>query len=164
VVVDAAANVQVIVLGINLSNPTRPGPPLLKFAPLMLPFLFYLHATRKTPAEDPLRAVFISGTWEQVRLFTSFLFLRIAAGSFLQAIVLNVSEEGDWRIGVLRSSGSLDLDGPNPDVKGGLKPKSKFQLNVSIALIAGGAVMILAAGIVVGVFVGLVKARDAFAA
>ena len=112
---------------------------MFEFASLLVVFGSYVLPTQ--PAEYPFKAVVSSGTWEQVRLLTSFLSLRITAGGLLQAIVLNVSQHWDLRIGILRSRCNLDLDEPSSeDVKGNAKPKPKFELNVSVALILAAAV------------------------
>jgi hypothetical protein len=86
-----------------------------------------------------------------------------AAGGPLQAIVLTFSEQSELRIGILRSNCNLDLDEPSSDSKGDVKPKTKFAVHVNVALILGGAATILAAGLAGGVFVALVKTRDALA-
>jgi hypothetical protein len=71
--------------------------------------------------------------------------LRIAAGGLIQAIVLNISEQWDLRVGILRSRCNLDLDEPSSeDVKENAKPKLKFKLNVSVALIIVAAVAVVA--------------------
>lgn len=161
---DAAINVAVLVLAINLPNPARPNFALVQLVSFAAVFGTYVLPVLAPSAEYPLRAVLISGTWEQVRLLTSFLFLRIAAGGLLQSIVLNVSQRGDWRIGILPSNCNLTLDDSSATPTSGPKPKNKFELNVSLGLILAGAATVLATGLVGGVFVALVKARDAFAA
>jgi hypothetical protein len=162
-VIDAATNVAVLVLAINLSNPARPNLPIFEYASLQVIFGSYALLKWVPPVEYPIKVVFVSGTWEQVRLLTSILFLRIATGGLLQAIVLTFSEQSELRIGIIRSKCNLDLDEPSSDSKGDVKPKKKFAVHINVALILGGAATILAAGLAGGLFVALVKARDAFA-
>ena len=163
IVIDAATNVAVLVLAINLSNPARPNLPIFEYASLQVIFGSYALLKWVPPVEYPFKVVFVSGTWEQVRLLTSVLFLRIATGGLLQAIVLTFSEQSELRIGIIRSKSNLDLDEPSSDSKGDVKPRKKFAVHINVALIFGGAATILAAGLAGGVFVALVKARDAFA-
>ncbi|KAE9362682.1 hypothetical protein N431DRAFT_499329 [Stipitochalara longipes BDJ] len=163
-VVDAATNVAVLVLVINLSNPARPNLPLFEFLSLWAAFCRYAGEARMPPSEYPIKAVLFSGTWEQARLLSSFLFLRIAAGALLQAIVITVSQQSELRIGIPRSNCNLDLDEPSFDTKGETKPKPKFAANVNVALILVGAAVTLVTAAIGGVFVVLVKTRDAFAA
>lgn len=165
VVLDAASNVAILVMAINFSNPALPGGEVpFEAASLLLVHTPYLLLDWASPAEYPSKAVLFSGTWEQVRLLISFLFLRIAAGGLLQAIVLTVSEQSELRIGIIRSNHSLDLDEPSLDEKGEAKTEPKFALNVNVSLILASGASLLAAGLIGGVFVALVKTRDAFAA
>jgi hypothetical protein len=130
-VIDAATNVAVLVLAINLSNPARPNLPIFEYASLQVIFGSYALLKWVPPVEYPFKVVFVSGTWEQVRLLTSVLSLRIATGGLLQAIVLTFSEQSELRIGILRSNCNLDLDEPSSDSKSDVKPKKKFAVNIN---------------------------------
>jgi hypothetical protein len=164
VVVDAAINVGILVLAINLSNPSHPN--LISFFEIASLVLIAASNTLilwKPSTNYPLKAVLTTGTWEQVRLLTSFLFLRISAGSPLQAILLAVSKDWELRIGVQRSGFNLDMDEPSSDLKGGTKTQKKFAVNLNLCLIIGGAVVVLAAGLIGGLYLVAVKASEAFA-
>jgi hypothetical protein len=152
-----------LVLAINLSSPTRPSVPIFEYASLQILFGTYVLLKWAPPAEYPFKAVLLSGTWEQVRLLISFLSLRIAAGALLQAIVLNISEQSELRIGILRSNCNLDLDDPSFDSKGNAKLRPRFAVNINISLILGLAATVLAISLVGAVFAALVKVRDALA-
>lgn len=86
----------------------------------------------------------------------SFLSLRLAAGGLLQAIVLTASEQWDLRIGILRSRCNLDLDEPGSDLKGEDKPGKKFAVNVNIAMILAGG-LLLAMWVIAGAALSLMK-------
>jgi hypothetical protein len=86
----------------------------------------------------------------------SFLSLRLAAGGLLQAIVLTVSEQWDLRIGILHSRCNLDLDEPGSDLKGEDKPGKKFAVNVNIAIILAGG-LLLAVWVIAGAALSLMK-------
>jgi len=152
------------VLAIHLSNPARSNLPVLEYGSLFVVSCGYAWLKLIPFADYPIKAVFSTGTWEQIRLLSSFLFLRIAAGGLLQAIVLTVSKDSELRIGILRSNCDLDLDEPNFDAKDEAKPKPRFSVNVNISLILAGAALIVAIGVLGGVFVVSAKTRDAFAA
>jgi hypothetical protein len=158
-VVDAAINVAVLVLAINISNPARPNLPLFEFGSLSVIFGGYALLEYGHSAEYPIKAFLFTGSWEQARLLSSFLFLRIAAGALLQAIVFQVSKQSELRIEILRSNCDLDLEKLSLEAK----PKPKFAANVNVALILFGAAVTVATGVVGVIFVALVKTRDAFA-
>jgi hypothetical protein len=164
IVVDAALNVGILILAINLSNPAHPQSiPFFEIASLVLIAATNTLILWKPESNYPLKAVFSTGTWEQVRLLTSFIFLRISAGAPLQAIIFAASKEWELRIGVQRSGCNLDLDEPSSTLKEDVKPQKKFQVNVNLALIIGGTTVVLAAIIIGGVFLVGVKAVQAFA-
>jgi len=164
VVVDAAVNVGVLVLAINLSDPSHPNAtPFSEIAALLLIAASNVLILGTDSPDYPLKAALWTGTWEQLRLLTSFLFLRLSAGAPLQAIVLAVSEQWDIRIGILKSGCSLDLDEPGSDLKGERKPRENFAANVNLALIIGSFGVIVTAGIIGGGLLLVLKAMEAFA-
>jgi hypothetical protein len=165
VVVDAAVNVGVLVLAVNLSKPAHPNMPRFEISALILISSSTALILGRQSTDYPLKAAFLTGTWEQLRLLTSFLFLRISAGAPLQAIVLAVSEHWDVRIGILRSGYNLDLDEPGSSVKGveETNPPKKFAANVNLSLILGGAGVVVLAGVIGGGLAVVLKAMEAFA-
>jgi hypothetical protein len=164
VVVDAAVNVGVLVLAINLSSPALPkSKPFFEISALVMIAVSKVLILGRHSVDYPLKAVLSNGTWEQLRLLTSFLFLRISAGAPLQAIVLLISEHWELRIGVTRSGCNLDLDEPSSGLKGEIKPQKNFAANVNLALILGGAGVVILAGVIGGGLFLVLKAIKAFA-
>lgn len=164
VVVDAAVNVGVLVLAIGLSGPAHPkSKPFFEISALVMIAVSKVLILGRHSADYPLKAVLSNGTWEQLRLLTSFLFLRVSAGAPLQAIVLLISEHWELRIGVMRSGCNLDFDEPSSSLKGEIKPQKKFAANVNLALILGGAGVVILAGVIGGGFFLVLKAMEAFA-
>ena len=66
--IDAASNVAVLVLAINLSNPARPNLPPFELTSLQVVFMSYALLDWTPPAEYPVEAILFSGTWEQVQV------------------------------------------------------------------------------------------------
>jgi len=65
----------------------------------------------------PFKAVFYDGSWEQIRLYVSFLCLRFAAGAPFHSITVSFSEKLALRVQIKEPSHQLKITkvGPNPE-------------------------------------------------
>jgi len=64
---------------------------------------------------SPFNVVFHTGTWEQVRLFVSFLCLRVAAGAPFHSIIVALFRDGALKVNIQEPTHELKIQKINRD-------------------------------------------------